>query len=366
MTWNWQLSEWPRFVWQADRLRRREDQFIRYAGVIVGSQSALSNASGLQLAIDLMGGEAIDTSEIEGEVLDRHSVQASIRKQLGLSADRRSGAAESGIARMMVSLYQALGTPLTENRLFQWHEMIMNGRWDISVIGGYRAHRDSMEIVSGPAGRSRVHFVAPPSASLPIEMQAFIAWLSRSSPTGEDPIPAVTRAGIAHLWFETLHPFEDGNGRIGRAIVENALAEGIEQPVLTGVSSIFLKRRREYYQALGQANRTLQIDSWLDWFSEAVLEAQQLSLAKVRFVISKARFLAQFESLMNVRQRKAVLRLFDAGVEGFKGGLSADNYRRITGAPVSTATRDLAGLVDLGALRRTGEKKGTRYYLNLG
>lgn len=365
MTWNWQHSDWPHFTWQTDKLRRREDSFLRHAGVIIGSQSVLSAENGLQLAIELMGGEALDTSQIEGEMLDRHSIQASIRKHLGLTVDRRSGPAEAGIARMMVDLYQSLGKPLQESQLFQWHEMIMNGRWDLAGIGHYRAHDDVMEIVSGPVGRQRVHFVAPSSGCLPQEMHRLFDWLMQTSPEGPEPLPAVTRAGIAHLWFESLHPFEDGNGRLGRALVENALAEGSERPVLTGVSSVFLKKRSEYYRALGQANRTLQIDAWLDWFADAVLEAQQRTLKQVRFVIEKGRFLEKYEALLNDRQRKAVLRMLETGVDGFEGGLSADNYRRITGAPISTATRDLSALVELGALRRTGEKKGTRYHLDL-
>lgn len=365
MDWNWQQPDWPNFVWQPEKLRRREDAFLQSAGVIIGCQSVLSKDSGMQLAIDLMGGEALDTSQIEGEMLDRHSIQASIRSHLGLSADRRSGPAESGVARMMVDLYRGLGAALREDRLFTWHEMIMNGRWDLSVVGHYRAHSDDMEIVSGPVGRHRVHFVAPPSDRLPDEMSTLFEWLANTAPSGPDPLPAVTRAGIAHLWFETLHPFEDGNGRLGRALVENALAEGINRPVLTGVSSVLLRRRKEYYQALAMANRTLEIDTWLDWFADAVLQSQQRTQAKVKFVVHKGVFLGHYAPLMNDRQARVVLRIFEEGIDGFQGGLSADNYRRITGAPVSTATRDLAGLVEIGALRRIGEKKGTRYYLNL-
>jgi Fic family protein len=365
MHWNWQHPEWPEFRWQPEKYRRQEDLFLQHAGVIIGAQSTLNKDNELQLAIDLMGCEALGTSQIEGEMLDRQSIQASIRKQLGLGADRRAGPAETGVASMMVDLYHNLGKPLTESQLFRWHELIMNGRWDISVIGHYRVHDDEMEIVSGPVGRHRVHFVAPPAKRLPREMSRFYAWLEHSAPEGPAPIPALVRAGIAHLWFETLHPFEDGNGRLGRALVENALAEGINRPVLTGISSVLLQRRTEYYQALAGANRTLDIDPWLGWFVDAVLEAQQRTLAQVRFVISKGRYLAQHDARFNLRQRKAVLRLFDAGIDGFVGGLSAENYRRITGAPVSTATRDLTALVEIGALWRTGEKKGTRYHLCL-
>jgi len=141
-------------------------------------------------------------------------------------------------------------------------------------------------------GRQKVHFVAPPSATIADEMARFLQWFADTSPEGDKPLPAITRAGIAHLWFETLHPFEDGNGRLGRAIVEKALAQCSGRPVITGVSGALLRQRKAYYAALGAANRTLSITPWLQWFAAITLEAQQLTLRKVSFVIQKGRLLA--------------------------------------------------------------------------
>ena len=365
MSWNWQHSDWPNFSWDAAKLAAAERLFAENAGIAIGTTRHLDNASREALTIELMSDDACDSSAIEGEMLDRDSVQSSIRRQLGLGAGRRASPAEAGIAEMMVSLYQTLASPLDHATLFAWHRMVMNGRRDLADIGRYRRHDDPMQIVSGPSHRQRVHFEAPPSARIPDEMDRFLAWFSETMPGGPAPLPAVTRAGLSHVWFESLHPFEDGNGRIGRAIVEKALAQGLATPTLTAVAGTLLKRRKAYYQALEAASRDLEVTDWLLWFADIVAEAQQRSLDWTTFILQKARLLARLRGRLNARQEKALLRLFEAGPEGFAGGLSAKNYRSITGAPSATATRDLADMVALGVLRRSGELKATRYFLRL-
>ncbi len=370
MTWNWQLPDWPEFTWDQTRLTRAETLFAEGAGMVIGSSRHLDDTSRETLVVDIMSHEALDTSAIEGEVLDRDSVQSSIRRQLGLAGDRRSvGAAEAGIAEMMVSLYRSLAEPLDHDRLYAWHRMVMNGRRDLEAIGRYRTHREPMQIVSGAVYAPRVHFEAPPSAQVQAEMERFLAWFEDTAPTGSRLLPALTRAGLAHLWFESIHPFEDGNGRIGRAIAEKALAQGMTQdwaaPVLTAVAGTLLKHRKQYYGVLEAASRGLDVTAWLLWFAAKVVEAQRRSLAQVEFIIGKARLLERVRGKLNARQEKAVLRMFAAGPEGFTGGLSAGNYRGITGATPATATRDLADLVALDVLRRTGERKATRYHLGV-
>jgi Fic family protein len=364
MTWNWQLPDWPNFTWDQTRLTRAETLFAEGAGMVIGSSRHLDDTSRETLVVDIMSHEALDTSAIEGEVLDRDSVQSSIRRQLGLAGDRRSvGAAEAGIAEMMVSLYRSLADPLDHNRLHAWHRMVMNGRRDLEAIGRYRTHREPMQIVSGAVYAPRVHFEAPPSEQVQAEMERFLAWFEDTAPTGTRPLPALTRAGLAHLWFESIHPFEDGNGRIGRAIAEKALAQGLSDPVLTAVAGTLLKHRKQYYGAMEAASRDLEVTDWLLWFAAKVIEAQRRSLTQVEFIIGKARLLERVRDKLNSRQQKAVLRMFAAGPEGFTGGLSAGNYRSITGAAPATATRDLSDLIALDVLRRTGERKATRYHL---
>ncbi|WP_372706413.1 Fic family protein [Brevundimonas sp.] len=364
--WNWQQQAWPEFRWDQRKLMRAEALFAEGAGVVVGASKHLSVDERASLTIELMSHEAVDTSAIEGEPLDRDSVQSSIRRHLGLHSDhRRASPAEAGIAEMMVDLYEQSAAPLAEAVLFRWHRLITNGRTDLKDIGRYRTHDDPMQIVSGPLHAPKVHFEAPPSAEVPNEMARFWRWLERGAPNGSAPLAPVTRAGLAHLWFESIHPFEDGNGRVGRAISEKVLAQGLSSATITGMASTLLKHRKAYYAELERAHRELEITDWLLWFAAKTLEAQQHTLRQVEFVLEKSRLLERVRDQINARQEKALLRLFEAGPEGFLGGMSAANYMKITGAPPATATRDLAALAAKGAVRRTGEKKATRYYLNV-
>jgi len=364
MRWNWQLPNWPKFTWDQHRLTRAETLFTEGAGMMIGSSRHLDESSRDSLVVEIMSLDALATSAIEGEVLDRDSVQSSIRRQLGLAADRRSlGAAEAGIAEMMVSLYRSLAEPLDHDRLHAWHRMLMNGRRDLEAIGQYRTHHEPMQVVSGAVYAPKVHFEAPPSAQVPMEMARLLTWFADSGPSGSHPLPPLTRAGLAHLWFESIHPYEDGNGRIGRAIAETALAQGLSNPALTAIAGTLLQHRQRYGDALERASRSLEVTDWLLWFAAKVIEAQRRSQAQVDFIISKARLLERVRGKLNPRQEKAVLRLFAAGPEGFTGGLSAGKYRGITGATPATTTRDLAELVALEILDRTGERKATRYHL---
>jgi Fic family protein len=262
---------------------------------------------------------------------------------------------------LQVDVYRNFADPLTEEKLFAWHRMVVRGRWDLGAVGRYRQHDGPMRIVSGAIHDPVVHFEAPPSHQVPGEMKRFIQWFNRPL----EPLAGLTRAGIAHLWFESIHPFEDGNGRIGRAIAEMALSQAFGQPTLIALSIVLESHRKRYYAELGRASRTIEITSWLEFFGSMVLEARQQSLRRIGFLVQKAKFFERYRGLLNERQEKMLLRMFREGVDGFKGGLSANNHVKITGCSPATATRDLAKLVDLGALTRRGELKTARYFLNL-
>ena len=366
MTWNWQKPDWPHFKWDSSRIAGAEEQFLVGAGIAIGTAVHLDRDDQNQLLVELLSGEAVTTSAIEGEILDRASVQSSIQRQLGLATDhRRVAPAEAGVAEMMVDLYGSWAEPVSDQTLFGWHRMLTGGRSDLRDRGRYRTSGEPMQIVSGPVGAARVHFEAPPSQQVPAEMQRFIAWFARTGPGGSEPLPAITRAGIAHLYFESIHPFDDGNGRMGRAIAEKALMQGFEHPVLFSLAATVLARQNSYYQALERNNEKNEITDWLVWFAEVALEAQRRSIAQVEFILAKARLLDRLRGRINERQQKALLRMFREGPEGFKGGLSAGNYSTITGAPPATTTRDLADLAEKGALIRTGERRHVRYALNL-
>lgn len=196
-------------------------------------------------------------------------------------------------------------------------------------------------------------------------MTQFWRWVERTGLAGAASLPPVTRAGIAHIWFESIHPYEDGNGRLGRAISEKLLAQGLATPVVTGMAETLLVHRKAYYAALERAHTDLGVTDWLTWFAAKAVEAQRRTLQQVEFVLGKARMLTALQGRINTRQEKALLRLFEAGPAGFAGGLSAAKCMSITGAPPATATRDLVALTNLGALLRAGEHKSTRYRLNL-
>ena len=364
MMWNWQQPDWPKFSWDKDRLKKAEDVFLVGSGVFAGTVKHLDEGDREQLTIEAISAEALTTSEIEGETLDRASVQSSIRKQLGLATDkRRAGPAEQGIAEMMVDLYRSFAKPLSRDMLFRWHRMLLSGRRDMKDVGCYRPSDEAMQIVSGPIHLPRVHFEAPPASELPEQMVQFIDWFTRTAPDGVDSLPALTRAGIAHLYFESIHPFEDGNGRIGRAISEKALSQCLGQPTLTALAATMLLRRKAYYTALEAANKDNEITPWLAWFAGITIEAQRRTAARVEFLIDKTKLLDGLRGQFNVRQEKALLRMLSEGPEGFAGGLSAGNYMTITKASPATATRDLADLVAKGAFKRHGERRHARYHV---
>lgn len=366
MKWNWQEENWPHFSWDSKKLARAEMLFAEGAGLIAGITRHLDPNNQEKFTIEVMSREAIGTSAIEGEYLNRESVQSSIRRQLGLSTNSfKVTPAEKGIAEMMVDLYHCIVAPLDHETLFRWHRMILGGRHDLKDMGCYRSHADPMQIVSGPDYAQKIHYEAPPSSQMTKEMNQFIEWFNQTQPGGITPITTVTRAALAHLWFESIHPFEDGNGRIGRAISEKALAQGMSLPVLTALAGTLHKRRKEYYHALEMASRGLEITDWLLWFGSAVIESQRRGQAQVEFLLGKTRLLDKIRDQLNPRQEKAILRMFQEGMEGFKGGLSAKNYASITGAVPATTTRDLVDLVEKDVLYRTGELKSTRYHLTV-
>jgi Fic family protein len=364
MTWNWEQAGWPQFTYDAKALDALEQQFLMRSGELVGAFKHVAEGDRQSLRIDLISDEAIKTSEIEGEILNRDSVQSSLRHQFGLGPDKPNiPRAERGIAQMMVDLYEHYDTPLSNETLYSWHLMLLEGTEDISVIGNYRTHDAPMQVVSGPSYKRVVHFEAPPSKRMPEEMARFLDWLAKTAPTGSAPLPALTRAGIAHLYFVCIHPFEDGNGRIGRAIAEKSLAENLGHPTLIALAYTIAHKRKDYYGALERDNQDLEITEWLDYFSRTILDAQTNTIKRVDFFVAKAKFYERHRNHLSERQSKVIGRMFDEGIDGFKGGLSADNYITIAKASRATTTRDLQDLVEKGALTRTGELRHTRYSL---
>ena len=360
--WNWQQDDWPQFHFDRAVLQDREAKFLFGSGLLLGAFRHIDEDDKSALTVDLISDEAVKTSEIEGEFLNRDSVQSSIRRNFGLDTDRRRiPSAEQGIADMMTDLYRSFAEPLAHEKLFRWHQMLTSGRRDLKAIGAYRTHEDPMQIVSGPINKRKIHFEAPPSAAVQKEMEAFITWFNNSGTA----LPALTRTGIAHLYFVTIHPFEDGNGRIARALSEKALSQALGQSTLIALSQTIQRNRKAYYEALQRSSLNNEITQWLVYFADTVLEAQNTTQRMIDFLIQKTKLYDRYKGRFNERQEKAIARIFREGLGGFKGGLSAENYISITGASRATTTRDLQDLVDKGVLTRTGTLKSTRYHLNI-
>ena len=366
MSWNWEKPDWPNFTYNSMVLEPLEKQFLLQSGEFIGAFKHIGADDQDTLKIELISDEAVKTSEIEGEILNRDSVQSSLRHQLGLGTEKPGiSPAERGIAKMMVDLYRSFAGALTDKTMFDWHRMLLSGDTSIQVIGGYRTHTDAMQVVSGPIHKRTVHFEAPPSSQVPDEMKQFITWFNDTAPGGKNPLSPLTRAGIAHLYFVCVHPFEDGNGRIGRALAEKSLAQNLGQPSLIALAYTIERKRSDYYASLEHNNKETEITSWLRYFANTVLEAQNNTIRRVDFYVAKAKFYEKHRGTLNARQEKVVARLFREGIDGFRGGLSAKNYISITGTSRATATRDLQDLIEKGALTKTGELRHTRYNLNL-
>ena len=364
--WNWLLKKWPYFSYNKEELEKLELQFSQNTGSVFGAIKDIEGVSKDELLVEILSNEAIKTSEIEGEILNRESVQSSIKGNLGFAVENRKIApAESGISEMMVDLYKNHDKPLSHEQLFEWHKMLTNGRRDLIDIGSYRTHKSPMQVVSGRLDKPTIHFEAPPSEKMEAEMEQFISWFNKIHHPDNTSMLPLAKAGITHLYFVCIHPFEDGNGRVGRALTEKSIALSTGQPTLISLSHTIEAHKKAYYNSLEANNTTLEITDWLLYFGETILEAQQNTLKLVDFILEKTKFLDRYSNQLNPRQYKVILRLFEAGHTGFIGGLSAQKYTRIAKTSASTATRDLKDLTDKEILVKTGELKGSRYFLNI-
>ena len=367
MKYNWQRTDWPEFKYDVTQIQGILFTFAEKAGHASGMLKSLPDSTQTEAIIDLMVSEAIKTSEIEGQHLSRSDVMSSIRHNLGLSTDKQQIADECarGAADLMVDVRNTYREPLSEKKLFDWQKMILPGARRVSV-GAWRTHAEPMQIISGPVGNWTVHFEAPPSERVPAEMVRFINWFNKTTPgEKEDVRNPILRSAIAHLYFESIHPFEDGNGRIGRAISEKALSQGLGRPVLLSLSEAIEGHRKAYYQALKTAQRSNEVTEWIMYFSKTVLEAQSMAEKSIDFVLKKTKFFDQFNEQLNKRQMKVIRRMLDEGPKGFEGGMSAKKYIAITRASKATATRDLHYLSEIGALMQTGGGRSIRYHLSL-
>jgi Fic family protein len=366
MTYNWQLHDWPEFQYDLTAIEDQLFLFAEKAGHISGLMQGLPNRTQEEAILDLMVFEAMKTSEIEGENLLRSDVMSSIRNNLGLNPtlEKVGDKKAQGVGQLMVEVRKNFAEPLSESVLFDWHKTLMGAFAKRIAVGQWRTHEDPMQIVSGPIGRETVHFEAPPSSLVKPEMERFIAWFNATAPNGKTPIKSpVVRAAVAHIYFESIHPFEDGNGRIGRAISEKALSQGLGRPVIMSLSKAIEAKRRLYYAALGAAQTSSNITDWVKYFVTTAVEAQEDAERTIGFILFKTKLFDRFQGIMNERQAKAVKRMLENGPQGFEGGMRTQKYMGITGASRATATRDLQQLVEMGVFEEVGEGRSTHYQI---
>ncbi len=366
MTYNWQQHDWPEFRYDLSGVEDVLFTFAERTGRASGLLKGLTAEAQTEATIEMMVVEALKTSAIEGELLSRRDVMSSIRKNLGLDAGPAAGNRRAeGAAALMVDVRKSFEAPLSEDKLFDWHRMIMTGSRRLAA-GQWRTHAEPMQVVSGPVGHEQVHFEAPPSSTIPGEMTRVIEWFNDTAPGGKKEIrKAAVRSAVTHLYFESIHPFEDGNGRIGRALSEKALSQGLGRPALLSLSRAIEANRKQYYEALQEGQQSNETTAWVHWFVGIALEAQIQAEEQIDFTLKKTRLFDRVRDQLNERQMQVLRRMLDEGLKGFEDGMSAKKYMSLTGASKATATRDLQNLADTGVLAPTGGGRSTHYKINL-
>lgn len=362
---NWQFQKWPNFTYNVDGLQNNVVAFAKELGEIKGLILGLPEKIKQEPLLEIMISEAIKTSEIEGEYMSREDVMSSIKNNLGLHKtiivkDKRA----SGIAQLMIEVRNDIEKPLTIDIIQHWHNLLMEAYSNING-GKWRVGEAPMQIISGAYGREVVHYEAPPSNQIPEEMEMFLSWYSKEElPLKEQVSRALLKSAIVHLYFESIHPFEDGNGRIGRALAEYTLSQGLKTPVLLSISNSIEKNKKSYYEHLKEAQRSLDITEWISYFVQVILDAQKEAKELVQFTLKKAQFFDEYTDQLNDRQLKVINRILEKGIVGFEGGMTAKKYMSITKTSKATATRDLQQLQESGVLASEGAGRSVRYKLN--
>jgi Fic family protein len=347
-----QSKDWPRFSWSEKALAKALGAVRHKQGRLIGRMEALGFNFRAEASLQTLTEEAVKSSEIEGEVLDRAQVRSSIARRLGMDigalapADRHV----DGVVEMILDATERYDAPLTAERLFAWHAALFptgySGMAKITV-GAWRDDRsDPMQVVSGPMGRERVHYQAPAAKRLKKEMKAFLDWFN-----GDDAIDPVLKAGVAHLWFVTIHPFEDGNGRIARAIADQALARSEHSAQrFYSMSAQIRQERKDYYDILEATQKAgLDITPWLAWFLGCLDRAFDGAETMLGAVLKKARFWERYAGAgFNDRQRIVINRLLD----GFEGKLTSSKWATLAKCSQDTALRDIDDLIRRGVLTK--------------
>jgi Fic family protein len=362
-----QLPDWPRFHWDRDTLAAPLAEIRHRQGRLLGRMEALGFALQKEAELETLTLDVVKSSEIEGESLNPDQVRSSIARRLGLDAGGTEPADRhvEGMVEMMLDATQNFAAPLTTDRLFGWHAALFpTGRSGMRkiIVAAWRDDASGpMQVVSGPASREKVHYEAPAAPRLPDEMAKFLAWANEN-----DWTDGVLRAALAHLWFVTIHPFDDGNGRVARAIADWQLARSESSAQrFYSMSAQIRRERNDYYDILERTQKgTLDITPWLQWFLACLGRAFDGTETTLAAVMRKARFWERSRQLaINERQRAVLNRLLD----GFTGTLTTKKWATLAKCSHDTALRDIQGLIDEGLLKKeAGGGRSTSYSLNEG
>lgn len=363
-TYIWQLEGWPHWVYDQKRLSTLLAQVHLAQGHLLGRMHDLGFELRDQATLRVLTQDVLRTSEIEGETLNPDSVRSSIAKRLGvdIGALAPTDRAVDGVVEMVLDATQRHGEPLTASRLFGWHAALFpTGYSGINKLRVGKWRDDSqgpMQVVSGPLHRQKVHYEAPPALRLDAETENFLNWFNQDR--FDDP---VIKAGLAHLWFVTIHPFEDGNGRIARAVGDMLLARAEQSAQrFYSLSAQLQRERNDYYEQLEAAQTAgMDVTDWLEWFLACLLRAIQNAEETLEVVLAKARFWRQRSAMsLNERQVKLLNKLLD----GFEGKLTSSKWAAIAKCSQDTALRDIAELLKRGVLKKSAASgRSTSYEL---
>lgn len=370
--WIWQRADWPQFRWNEEQVRPLLREVHTNLGMLLGRAGNLDGSLDATVALDTLLQNIITSSAIEGEGLNAASVRSSLARRLGVALEdtlTASSARTEGLAELMMDAVQNTGVPLSLERLLKWHRWLFPDDEPrlVSLRVGQLRGDEPMQVVSGRIDKPKVHFEAPPRALLDEQLLQFIVWFNQSKNTALDP---VLRAAITHFWFITLHPFDDGNGRIARALTDLALAQADAQSIrLYAVSAAILERRSDYYRILEKSQKAdVDITEWVQWFLNTLSSTLQMALSAIERILQKSRFWQRFQGEdFAAEQRKMLNRLLDGGERGFEGGISAAQYQTVTKVSKATATRHLSDLLSKGCLQKLpGGGRSTRYQIAVG
>ncbi|KPC50175.1 Fic family protein [Amantichitinum ursilacus] len=369
--WIWQHPDWPRLHWEADALAPLLLQCVAAQARLLGMAGAIGADLDRQAQLDVLLQNIITSSEIEGEHLNVESVRSSLARRLDVPAavTQRTSARSEGLAELMLDATQQADIALTLQRLLHWHALLFPEQEPLLLprkirVGALRGD-EVMQVVSGRQDRPVVHFEAPPGEGLAEQLNVFLTWFAAS--LSDATLPPLLRAGVAHFWFVTLHPFEDGNGRLTRALTDLALAQSEPLAIrLYTMSASILDDRKGYYAILESSQKaTPDITRWLQWFLQTLLDSLLGAQARIERTLAEARFWQIHRGQgLSAEQIKVLNRLLDGGQRGFEGGLSAAHYQAVAKVSKATATRHLADLVEKGCLERLpGAGRSTRYQI---